>query len=255
MITNEEMNLLGLPRRIRKGLRTRILVVYGIYLGFILGVCVLLFGCSAGPGVQRGGSATLGPAFVQQPDNPSGQAVQERTVTAVTEWVPPAQPSATPHHPPPPPTLSPRPPSAPVVPTASVPPPAVASPIPATGAMAGGVIRQTYSEHTRQEVGSSHKDTARELAARAASLRPAQYVGFALLLASLAMFHPLVARVVGSRTTQAACGLVGILLILSPSVVPGHERLLILAGLGVIAVWWFGHRHGELRGTTRKSDP
>lgn len=175
----------------------------------------LLAGCASGPRPQRGGVAEgLGGMRVQQPENPAGPARQEHWRSNVVEY-------------------------------GVVPGLRWEGEVPV-------VTRTVLVEQTQQVVGEAQRDTARELAARAASLRPVQVLGGVLLLGALAMFHPVVGRLVGSRTTQAMTGVVGMMLLFAPAVVPGHERLLIVAGLLGVAVWWMAHRHGELRGKVQE---
>lgn len=196
-------------------------------------------GCTTAPTPLRGGTASA-PASTQplaltQPDNPAAPAIQTRHWSNLIEWVPlPTVP-----HPRPPPGAYPAP-DAP----ADASPPDLPPPAPAR-------LRQVTVEETRQVLGAAQQDTSRALAVRAASLRPAQYFGVILLAAALAMFHPLVAGVVGSRTTQAACGAAGLVLIFSPALVPGRETLLIVMSLGLVLAWWMAHRHGELRAAAR----
>ena len=237
---------------LRRGLRRRILVVYGVTGAVVAVVLLLLLGCST-PRPQRGGHARIAAAdtTLAQPENPAAPAVQTRVVSNVVEWISPtdtlsSKASASPSVP----GDAVRAPAAAVVfPSQRAPSPTVSGPHPTT--VPPGLVRQVYVEETRQELGAAHRDATRELAARAASLKPAQYLGFVLLVAALAMFHPAVAAVVGSRTTQAATGVVGLMLILSPAVVPGHERWLMVTGVVLVLVWWLAHRHGELRGKVR----
>jgi len=104
------------------------------------------------------------------------------------------------------------------------------------------------SERSSATIGAAQKDTAREIAAKLSSARPVQVVGVILILAALAMFHPAVAAITASRTFQMATGAVGLFLIFAPFVVVGNEKLLLLAGIGVPAGWFFIHRHGKLQG-------
>lgn len=54
--------------------------------------------------------------------------------------------------------------------------------------------------------------------------------------------------IIGSITTSAAITVGGLALMVLPSLVVGNE-LLILLGVGAaVGVWFFAHRHGQLRG-------
>jgi len=109
----------------------------------------------------------------------------------------------------------------------------------------------TEHEETRAktELGAAQKDTARELSAKLASLKGIVWVGVALFLFGLAsMFYPPLQAIIGSVTTSVAILVGGIALMILPSLIVGNE-LLILGGVGAaVGVWFFAHRHGQLRG-------
>jgi hypothetical protein len=106
-------------------------------------------------------------------------------------------------------------------------------------------------EETRAktELGAAQKDTARELSAKLASLKGIVWVGVAMFLFGLAsMFYPPLQVIIGSVTTSAAILVGGIALMILPSLIVGNE-LLILAGVAAaVGLWFFAHRHGQLRG-------
>jgi len=106
-------------------------------------------------------------------------------------------------------------------------------------------------EETRAktELGAAQKDTARELSAKLASLKGIVWVGVALFLFGLAtLFYPPLKLLVGSVTTSAAILVGGLALMVLPTLIVGNE-LLILAGVGAaVGLWFFAHRHGQLRG-------
>jgi hypothetical protein len=106
-------------------------------------------------------------------------------------------------------------------------------------------------EETRAktELGAAQKDTAREIGAKLASLKGIVWVGVAMFLFGLAsMFYPPLQAIIGSVTTSAAILAGGIALMILPSLVVGNE-LFILAGVAAaVGLWFFAHRHGQLRG-------
>jgi hypothetical protein len=106
-------------------------------------------------------------------------------------------------------------------------------------------------EETRAktELGAAQKDTARELSAKLASLKGIVWVGVVLFLFGLAtLFYPPLRVIIGSVTTSVAILVGGIALMILPSLIVGNE-LLILGGVGAaVGVWFFAHRHGQLRG-------
>ena len=103
--------------------------------------------------------------------------------------------------------------------------------------------------HAATELGAAQKDTARELSAKLASLRGIVWVGVALFLLGLAtLFYPPLKLIVGSVTTSCAMIGGGLALMILPSMVVGNELLILGCVLGVVAVWFFAYRHGNLRG-------
>jgi len=109
----------------------------------------------------------------------------------------------------------------------------------------------TEHEETRAktELGAAQKDTARELSAKLASLKGIVWVGVVMFLFGLAsMFYPPLSAIIGSVTTSIAITAGGVALMVLPSLVVGNE-LLILGGVAAaVGLWFFAHRHGQLRG-------
>jgi hypothetical protein len=109
----------------------------------------------------------------------------------------------------------------------------------------------TEHEETRAttELGAAQKDTARELSAKLASLKGIVWVGVALFIFGLAtLFYPPLKLIIGSVTTSVAIIVGGISLMVLPTLIVGNE-LLILGGVGAgVGLWFFAHRHGQLRG-------
>jgi len=125
---------------------------------------------------------------------------------------------------------------------------------PATNASAlllSAPMAVTEHEESRAttELGAAQKDTARELSAKLASLKGIVWVGVAMFLFGLAsIFYPPLKLIIGSVTTSVAILVGGIALMVLPSLIVGNE-LLILGGVGAaVGVWFFAHRHGQLRG-------
>ena len=106
-------------------------------------------------------------------------------------------------------------------------------------------------EETRAktELGAAQKDTARELSAKLASLKGIVWVGVVMFLFGLAsMFYPPLQVIIGSVTTSVAITAGGLALIILPTLVVGHE-MLILFGVAVgVGGWFLAHRYGTLRG-------
>ena len=121
----------------------------------------------------------------------------------------------------------------------------------ATALVISAPMAVTEHEETRAktELGAAQKDTARELSAKLASLKGIVWVGVAMFLFGLAsIFYPPLQVIIGSVTTSAAILVGGIALMILPSLIVGNE-LLILAGVAAaVGLWFFAHRHGQLRG-------
>jgi len=99
-------------------------------------------------------------------------------------------------------------------------------------------------------IGAAQKDTAREMAAKLGSLKGVVWVGVLLFVFGAASaFYPPLKLIVGSVTTSAACCAAGIALIILPSLLVGHELLILSVGAGAVGIWFFAHRHGGLRAT------
>lgn len=111
------------------------------------------------------------------------------------------------------------------------------------------------TERVKTRIGAAQKDYVAETAAKLASMRPVMYVGILLVLFGLAsLFWPLLKMIVGSTTTSVMCVVAGGALIVLPSLVVGNEILILCVGVGAVALYWFSHRHGELRGAIRGLD-
>ena len=99
------------------------------------------------------------------------------------------------------------------------------------------------------EFGAVQKDTARELSAKLASLKGIVWVGVALFLFGLAtLFYPPLKLLVGSVTTSCAIVGGGLALMVLPSMIVGNELLILGCVVSGVALWFFAHRHGQLRG-------
>jgi hypothetical protein len=110
-------------------------------------------------------------------------------------------------------------------------------------------VTEHEETRARTELGAAQKDTARELSAKLASLSGIVWVGVVVFLFGLAsMFYPPLQALIGSITTSMMIAAGGVALMILPSLVVGNE-LLILAGVAaVVGLYFFAHRHGQLRG-------
>jgi len=105
------------------------------------------------------------------------------------------------------------------------------------------------TERVKTKIGAAQKDTAREMGAKLASLKGVVWVGLLLFVAGAASFvWPPLKAIVGSATTSAVAVAAGIALMALPSLIVGNEILILCLGVGAVLLYWFSHRHGELRG-------
>jgi hypothetical protein len=111
------------------------------------------------------------------------------------------------------------------------------------------VQKTRVTERAGTVIGAAQKDTARELGARLASLKGIVWVGMGLFVFGLvSLFYPPLRVVIGSVTTSMAIAGGGVALMILPTLVVGHE-VLILSGVAVaVGGWFLAHRHGQLRG-------
>ena len=197
-----------------------VIIVGGIFVMFSL----LLCGCATQP-LKGGKATTRRPGSIEQTlmqsDNPSQASRQDQeTVRTRTYTVPVGsrlESGATN--------------SAAVV---------VSAPMP---------VVEREETRAKTELGAAHKDTARELGAKLASLKGIVWVGMAMFLFGLSsIFYPPLKLIIGSVTTSAAITIGGLALMILPTLVVGNE-LLILGGVGVaVGGWFLAHRHGKLQG-------
>lgn len=132
-------------------------------------------------------------------------------------------------------------------------------------ASTSGVLRQ--SENPKQEsrqvykrtdgavtesvetvIGAAQRDTAREMAAKLGALKGVVWVGILVFLfgAASAVWPPLKILVGGSLTTSAVIAGAGLALIVLPSLLVGHELLILCVALGGAALYFFAHRHASV---------
>jgi hypothetical protein len=110
-------------------------------------------------------------------------------------------------------------------------------------------LRTTITEKVHTTIGAAQKDTAREISSKLRSLKGVVWVGVLLFVFGAASaFYPPLKIIVGSVTTSAVISASGLALIILPSLIVGNEILILSIGAGAAGLYWFSHRHGELRG-------
>jgi hypothetical protein len=116
------------------------------------------------------------------------------------------------------------------------------------GTNAGSILRTT--ERGTTHIGAAQKDTARDMAAKLGSLKSVVWVGLLVFLFGAASFvyPPVKLLVGGSVTTSAVITGSGLALIVLPSLLIGHELLILGVAFGAAGLYWFAHRHGSLAG-------
>lgn len=101
-------------------------------------------------------------------------------------------------------------------------------------------------------IGAAQKNTLAETAAKLRSMRPIMFVGIALMIFGAAsLTYPPLKLIVGSATTSALAIVTGLALTILPTLIVGNEILILCVGLGAVGLYWFSHRHGELRAETK----
>lgn len=84
------------------------------------------------------------------------------------------------------------------------------------------------------------------LAAKLHSMRPVQFAGIALLILWIATLTPWGSVIIGNSVTARLVMLAAALvLIFGPTLIVGHELLLLVVAIGVVLVYIIAHRHGE----------
>jgi len=117
-------------------------------------------------------------------------------------------------------------------------------------------VTEKEETHAATELGAAQKDTARELTAKLASLKGILWVGLGLFLFGLAsIFWPPLRAIIGSITTSVAITLGGLALMVLPSLVVGHELIILGLVAAAVGAWFFAHRHGQLRGQLSAQTP
>jgi hypothetical protein len=210
---------------------------HGWALALACSAPVFLLTACIGPHPLRGGHAqTSGPVAqtLAQGDNPSAPTRQTQdTVRTRTYTLAPSQSQ---------------------IPTASLQPAHLAQPQrppapPLQNSTPLVLLTEREESHATTELGAAQKDTAREAAAKLASLKPITLVGLAMFVFGLvSLFWLPLKTIIGSTTTSAAIAAGGLALIVLPTLLVGNE-LLIIGGVSLgVGAWFLAHRHGHLRG-------
>lgn len=105
------------------------------------------------------------------------------------------------------------------------------------------------TEVIETKIGAAQKDTAREIGAKLGALKGVVWLGVLVFLFGAASFvyPPLKVIVGGSVTTSAVISAAGLALIVLPSLLVGHELLILGVSAGAAAFWFFAHRHGGVQ--------
>jgi hypothetical protein len=120
----------------------------------------------------------------------------------------------------------------------------------------GLLVSDREETRAKTELGASQKDKGREFAAKLSSLKNIIWVGLGMFILGIASFFWAPLRVIiGSVTTSAAITIGGLALMFLPTLIVGHE-VIILGGVALgVGAWFLAHRHGRLHGelsTTRR---
>jgi hypothetical protein len=106
------------------------------------------------------------------------------------------------------------------------------------------------TEEIETHIGAAQKDTAREMAAKLSSLKGVVWVGIVVFLfgAGTFVYPPLKLIVGGSMTTSAVITGAGLAMIVLPTLIVGHELMILCVAVGAAALYYFSNRHGKLQG-------
>ncbi len=211
-----------------------LLTLFPLFLLFPLLTLLTLTTSCSGPRPQKGGRAlTTTPGLqqtLQQSDNPSAVTRQTQEILRTRTYTIPGPPS----------TLSRS--HAPTLPRSEC--PSTLNPQPSTL-----LVMDEEHIHATTELGPAQKDTARELGAKLSSLKGILWAGLALFILGIVSFAwPPLRAIVGSVTTSALITLGGLALIVLPTVIVGHELLILGAVALTVGAWFLAHRHGHLKG-------
>jgi hypothetical protein len=104
--------------------------------------------------------------------------------------------------------------------------------------------KEEVSQTASATVGAAQKDTARELAAKLAAMRPIQFAGIAcLVFAAAGLFYaPLRIILGGGKQFPIAIGLLGAGLVVAPQLIAGNETLILIGAAVAAFVYWMSIR-------------
>jgi hypothetical protein len=113
-----------------------------------------------------------------------------------------------------------------------------------TESFSTAVSKESIDQSAQTKVGPAQKDTARELAAKLASMRPIQYVGIGcLLFAAAGLFYaPLRIILGGGKQFPLAIGLLGAGLVVAPQLIAGNETLILIGSAVAGFIYWMSIR-------------
>ena len=180
---------------------------------------LLLTGCTKIEPAKGGKAFVAGDQMeIQQPDNPSSPATQERTKTNFWSLFLPAN-----------------------------------TEIELNGAkfyLTAPTFFWGYGgESFFQKIGEAYQDTTKELSARLESMKMVRIAGIALVVLGLIQSIPYIFYLFGgSRSFQFLCIAVGTGLIVLPNIISGYEKEVLVASIILLILWWFGRRYGEKDG-------
>ncbi len=225
------------------------------------------------PHPQKGGHAITAPKpgggleqSLAQGDNPSQPSRQDQEHIIIRTYTVPAgsrleQPGLAPTQSPNVPvSYSPSPSHGLVVPSSRSPvvssapspsqsPGVLASQSPCLILSAPMLITEREETRAKSELGAAQKDTSRDIAAKLSSLKGIVWVGLLLFLSGLAsLVYPPLKLLVASTTTSVSMVAGGLALMTLPSVIVGHELLILSVVALAVGAWFLAHRHGKLSG-------
>jgi hypothetical protein len=109
------------------------------------------------------------------------------------------------------------------------------------------VVKINTQDKVASSVGAAQVNIVGQTVAKLSSMRWMTWVGLLLMLfGGASAFYPPLRAIVGSATTSVFLIAGGLLLMILPVLVVGHEGIILAFIGGGIGLYWFGHRHSEM---------
>ena len=113
-------------------------------------------------------------------------------------------------------------------------------------------VRIVVKETVENTLGAAQKNVLGDTIAKLNSLKWISWFGAGVFLFGLAtLFYPPLRAIIGSVTCSIAFTVGGVLLMILPVIIVGHEILILCGISGAIGIYFFAHRHGGLSASVK----